>query len=154
MVQREELLALHHFTAKQLQLQFKKKKKKVTRQLTVLARTVSTHMKCFVQDSYIKLKHWMPLLYSDWQCFRNNVMQWWSIAQNDSNYPHEVAFNVGIGHVEQLQTAVQVSEGPDAEAAGGMELRLQELAASVAHRGELQDIGCRKDSLQEEGCSV
>ena len=53
----------------------------------------------------------------------------------------EVPLDVALGGGEQVHAAVQVCEGPDAEAVGGVELALQELAARVPDIRQLQQVG-------------
>ena len=52
----------------------------------------------------------------------------------------EVPLNVGLCRGEELEAAVEVGEGPDAEAVGGVELGLEELAAGVPHIGQLEQV--------------
>ena len=51
--------------------------------------------------------------------------------------------SVCVGLVEQLGAGVQVSEGSDAQAVGGVELALQELTAHLSDVHELEQAGCR-----------
>ena len=53
----------------------------------------------------------------------------------------EVSLDVSLGGGEQVHAAVQVCEGPDAEAVGGVELALEELAARVPDIRQLQQVG-------------
>ena len=53
----------------------------------------------------------------------------------------EVPLDAALGGGEQVHAAVQVCEGPDAEAVGGVELALQELAARVPDIRQLQQVG-------------
>lgn len=51
--------------------------------------------------------------------------------------------SVCVGLVEQLAAGVQVSEGSDAQAVGGVELALQELTAHLSDVHELEQAGGR-----------
>ena len=60
---------------------------------------------------------------------------------NDLTDLCEVPLNVRLCGGQELETSVEVGEGPDAEAVGGVELRLEELAASVPHICQLEQVG-------------
>ena len=59
----------------------------------------------------------------------------------------EVSLYVVLGVEQELQAAVKVCEGPDAETVGGVELALEELAAGVSHVVELEEVGGREEGL-------
>lgn len=52
-----------------------------------------------------------------------------------------------MGLAEELRAGVQVGEGPDAQAVGGMQLRLQELAADLLDVHQLEEAGCCQQDL-------
>ena len=62
-------------------------------------------------------------------------------------YLSEVSLNVGLCRCEELEAAVEVSEGPDAEAVGGVQLGLEKLAARVPNICQLKQIGGREQRL-------
>lgn len=47
----------------------------------------------------------------------------------------KVLLDIGFGVVEQIQTAMHVGKVANAEAIGGIQLRLQIIAARIAHIG-------------------
>lgn len=53
----------------------------------------------------------------------------------------------GVGLAEELCAGVQVGEGPDAQAVGGMQLRLEEVTADLLHVHQLEEAGCRQQDL-------
>lgn len=53
----------------------------------------------------------------------------------------------GVGLAEELCAGVQVGKGPDAQAVGGMQLRLKELAADLLYIHQLEEAGCCKQDL-------
>ena len=59
----------------------------------------------------------------------------------------EVPLDVGLCGGEELEAAVEVGEGPDAEAVGGVELGLEELAARVPHVSQLQQVSGGEQGL-------
>jgi hypothetical protein len=52
-----------------------------------------------------------------------------------------------VGLVKQLRAGVEVGEGADAQAVGGVQLGLQEVAAGVPHVRQLQQAGGRQQNL-------
>lgn len=55
-------------------------------------------------------------------------------------------FDVGIGVVEEIKTAVNVGEFADTQAVAGVELRLQIVATGFTNISELQEIrGSQQD---------
>ena len=54
---------------------------------------------------------------------------------------------VGLGVGQQIQAAVQVSKGSDAETVGGMELTLEKLTAGIPHICQLEQVGSWKQRL-------
>lgn len=52
-----------------------------------------------------------------------------------------------MGLAEELRAGVQVGEGPDAQTVGGMQLRLEELAADLLHVHQLEEAGCCQQDL-------
>lgn len=55
-------------------------------------------------------------------------------------------FDVGIGVVEEIKTAVNVGEFADTQAVAGVELRLQIVATGFTNVSELQEIrGSQQD---------
>lgn len=52
-----------------------------------------------------------------------------------------------MGLAEELRASVQVGEGPDAQTVGGMQLRLEELAADLLHVHQLEEAGCCQQDL-------
>lgn len=64
---------------------------------------------------------------------------------------HKVLQDILVSRLEQVAAGVCVSEPPDAQAVGGVQLTEQELAASVPHTVELQQAGCWQQSLRGVG---
>lgn len=56
--------------------------------------------------------------------------------------------SISMGLVEQLCARVEVSEGSDAQAVGGMKLRLQEFTANLTDIHQLEEAGCRQQHLR------
>lgn len=52
-----------------------------------------------------------------------------------------------VGLAEELRAGVQVGEGPDAQTVGGMQLRLEELAADLLYVHQLEEAGCCQQDL-------
>ena len=59
----------------------------------------------------------------------------------------EMSLDVVLGVDQQVQAAVKVREGSDAETVGGVELALQELTAGVSHVVELEQVGGGEERL-------
>lgn len=55
--------------------------------------------------------------------------------------------SVSMSLVEKLCACMQVSKGSDAQAVGGMKLRLQEFATNLTHIHQLEEAGCRQQYL-------
>lgn len=53
----------------------------------------------------------------------------------------------GVGLTEELRAGVHVGEGPDAQTVGGMQLRLEEVAADLLHVHQLEEAGCCQQDL-------
>lgn len=56
---------------------------------------------------------------------------------------------IGVSLLQEVGAGVHVCKGADAQAVGGMQLRLQEVTAVLPYVHELQQAGCWKQHLQE-----
>lgn len=61
---------------------------------------------------------------------------------------------ISVGHAEQFCAGVKVSECSDAQAVGGMELGLQEVAANLPNIHQLQEAGSGKQHLDTQQNSL
>ena len=65
--------------------------------------------------------------------------------------PPEVLLCVGLRRLQQVLAGMQVGERADPETVRRMQLGLQEVAAGVAHVGELEDVSGGQEGLEQSG---
>lgn len=75
------------------------------------------------------------------------LFQWQQHELLRLGHLHKVLQDILVRRLEQVAAGVRVSESPDAQAVGGVQLAEEELTAGVPHPVELQQAGCWEQRL-------
>lgn len=96
----------------------------------------------------ILLKHPLAQVTArDWRSIALYLFQWQQHELLSLGHLHKMLQDVLVRRLEQVAAGVRVSEPPDAQAVGGVQLAEQELAAGIPHSVELQQAGCWEQRL-------